>query len=465
MNCQGCTAVGAKANWLTGRFAFRRFLSLCGWLICLTLLLRAFFLDVFHVPTGSMAPALVGNHRACECPRCGHEVLVGLHERDAGAAEVKESWYSKAWCTNCGFGRLPLQNAPFIPGPRFLVNKTAFTVRAPQRWEVVIMQLFGLNFIKRILGLPGESVEIRDGDLYVDGSLCRKSLAEFKKMRIPVFDINFQPRPMTWAARWECAPYKPDAPTLVGSALFLGDRETPDGWHLAAYRHFCLDTQKFLPIVDEYAYNGAQPARTVPVHDLMLECDIEIQQGQGEFALGITDGKDYALAKAPITNSATSGGPLGSSIHLVRAFSLPALQDPGPPIAEASGVSLQSGKRYHVEWAFVDRRLTLAIDGREVLGTIDLPPCFERGEVVRPVMLAVRGAKAKVTNLRLWRDVHYTQDGQHGVAGAVVHLGADQYFVLGDNSPRSEDSRFWPHDGAVPASALIGSPLFLPKPH
>ena len=82
-----------------------------------------------------------------------------------------------------------------------LVNKTAFAMRQPRRWEIVVFQLFGLDFIKRLLGLPGETVEIRDGDLYIDGRLCRKTLDEFKTMRIPVFDNNHQPEPMTWAAR------------------------------------------------------------------------------------------------------------------------------------------------------------------------------------------------------------------------------------------------------------------------
>jgi signal peptidase I len=79
---------------------------------------------------------------------------------------------------------------------------------------------------------------------------------------------------------------------------------------------------------------------------------------------------------------------------------------------------------------------------------------------VRPVIMAAKGVKANLTNIRLWRDVHYTQDGKQGVGGAVVRLGPDQYFVLGDNSPRSEDSRFWPDGGKVPVSALLGAPLF-----
>ena len=42
----------------------------------------------------------------------------------------------------------------------------------PQRFDVVICRYPGrgdTNFVKRVVGLPGETVEIRDGYLYIDG--------------------------------------------------------------------------------------------------------------------------------------------------------------------------------------------------------------------------------------------------------------------------------------------------------
>ncbi len=48
-----------------------------------------------------------------------------------------------------------------------------FTVGGnPQRFDVVICRYPGrgdTNFVKRVVGLPGETVEIRDGYLYIDG--------------------------------------------------------------------------------------------------------------------------------------------------------------------------------------------------------------------------------------------------------------------------------------------------------
>jgi signal peptidase I len=425
-------------------------------LICFALIVRTFFVDSYVIPTGSMAPKFVGIHRTCICPRCGSPVQIGLHPRDASDAPHD---YSRAWCANCGVSNLPLLDASIIPGQRLLVNKAAFVARSPRRWEVIVFHLFGLDFIKRLLGLPGETVEICDGDLFVDGALCRKTLDQFKAMRILAFDNNYQPQPMTWAARWESAPYRQESP-LDGTQLRLD--AGPDAWHLIAYRHFDLDTRKFLPIMDEYGYNSADPRRLVPVHDVMLECDLEFQASGGSFALGITDGHDHVIAELPLVDRSPEQ-PSGT-LRAVPAFSLPALQERTNPPLAVSGVSLAAGKRYHVEWALVDRRLTLRIDGVDAFVPVDLPACGERAALVRPVMLAIHGGTALASNVRLWRDVHYTQAGTNGVKGAVVRLGPDQYFVLGDNSPASEDSRFWPDGGAVPGSSLIGTPLLVFRP-
>jgi len=57
-------------------------------------------------------------------------------------------------------------------GERILVNKFIYRVDEIERGDIVVFwypEDPELSFIKRIVGLPGENVELRDGDVFVDG--------------------------------------------------------------------------------------------------------------------------------------------------------------------------------------------------------------------------------------------------------------------------------------------------------
>ena len=112
-------------------------------------------------------------------------------------------------------------------------------------------------------------------------------------------------------------------------------------------------------------------------------------------------------------------------------------------LGTTSGVALVPGRTHLLEFAFVDRRVHFALDGKEVIPAADLEPAANRGEVRRPLQLGARGCRLVVRGLRLSRDIHYTQYGEHGTRHPAV-LGPREYYVLGDNSGNSQDSRKWP---------------------
>ena len=66
-----------------------------------------------------------------------------------------------------GFSMKPnLHDGQFI-----IVSKAAYWFASPQRGDIVVFQTGRLNhgIIHRIVGLPGELIELRNGDLYVNG--------------------------------------------------------------------------------------------------------------------------------------------------------------------------------------------------------------------------------------------------------------------------------------------------------
>lgn len=393
------------------------------------LVVRAAFVEPYGVPTGSMAPTLVGIHRSCICPQCGQRVAVG-------GGDLRH--FASARCPNCDTS-LGLEEAPDAPGDRLLVDRQAYEWRAPRRWEPVVFRASGGDrpFVKRVVGMPGERVRISDGDVLVNGEPARKSLKLCRTLQIPVFDATHV-RPGCWPARWQADPadVASRTPWLDGGDLVF-PAEAAKSFRWLVY-------SAGVPLRDGWTYNAATAEEGNPVHDFIVTCEIAVQRGTGEVAVSLSDGADEVVAILPV-------GDIGNVRLTVGGAS-----------RAARGVRLKPGKRARVEMAFVDRRASLAVDGDEVLPPIDLPAVPERPAVMRPLKVGAWGVAATVTRLRLGRDVHYVAAGTNGVVNECT-LAANEYYVLGDNSAHSEDSRYWPAPG-VPVAALVGKPLFLHHP-
>ena len=67
----------------------------------------------------------------------------------------------------------PSMENTIMTGDRIFGNRLAYVLGDPQRFDIVIFRYpddESQLFIKRIIGLPGETVEIIDGKVYIDGS-------------------------------------------------------------------------------------------------------------------------------------------------------------------------------------------------------------------------------------------------------------------------------------------------------
>jgi len=155
------------------------------------------------------------------------------------------------------------------------------------------------------------------------------------------------------------------------------------------------------------------------------------------------------------------------------------------------------GRGVEVSFEVVDYRPALHVDGREVLATT--PDLFapdlgalRRGDVECVAAwprVEAEDARLNLLHLVVERDVYYLDRGRGalsslsgwlddrsgwGTENNPIVLREGEYFMLGDNSPQSQDSRFWskigPHLrdrgssfqlGTVPEDQLIGRAFFV----
>jgi signal peptidase I len=60
------------------------------------------------------------------------------------------------------------------PGDRVLVNRVAYHLREPERGDIIVFRYPldpGTVYIKRVVGLPGDTLELRDGRVVVNGNV------------------------------------------------------------------------------------------------------------------------------------------------------------------------------------------------------------------------------------------------------------------------------------------------------
>lgn len=417
---------------------------------------RTFAAEAYIVPTGSMAPTLLGMHRDIACRNCGLTFALGTDE---------EGRSGRPACPNCGHAGEGLEGVD-ATGDRLLVQKFLFDLRSPRRWEAAVFQNPNEPeeaYVKRVVGLPGESVLIRGGDVYVDGTIARKTLSEQRAVRIPVYDHDFVPADADRYPRWVFrhgggrlrfpSGWKPDGRRFVRD-------ETTSGADLIdwlEYRHWEPDRGTYGPIRDFLPYNGVDLPGRHRVHDLMVEARVGVGPGVRAVVVRVGGGtSDVFLISIPVDGS----GP----VEVRRNGQFVPLEGAGPGLSSSSGSA-------RVEASVMDHRLTVAVDGAPLFAPLDYDDPRDGPESpVSPVGVGVLGpGRAEVAGLKVWRDVYYTD----ALAGAPRRpfgvdepyaLGPGEFFVLGDNSPVSNDSRFWPESPVVRREAFLGRPFLVHLP-
>ena len=351
----------------------------------LAMVIRHYVLEVFKIPTKSMEPTLLG-----------------------------DPW----------------------TGDKILVNKFAYDFRDPARWEVAVFKYpvdTSKNYIKRVVGLPGEAVRVRDGDVYINGEIARKPWPVQRAL---------------WRRRMHCGEAR----------SWLPDDES--AWDLVDGRFVLIRENKVAPEylnydreIQAYEQQGSgrsfHPVPAMPTSDIMVEfrlIPLELA-GSAHVVLEVrTAGYRHQLVDQ--WNVAI---PLGKGPSRPQVFRSGKLVETGGPC------TLRRARPTLVQVCNVDRALIVRVDGRQVACHVYEP---SRGVYEwagfgsqAQVRLGCKAGRVAFRDPGIYVDVHYTDSPDRYGVRVPYQLGPGEYFVLGDNSANSNDSRFWEK---VPRSYMVG---------
>ncbi len=439
-----------RAKAPTFRTRVRSFVELAVVLLAAVAVLRTWFFDGFplgcQVSGGSMADTLLGPHRDVVCADCGHRFPC-----DAEGPQPLR----RVVCPNCGYAGCRIDPSGVAAGDRVLVDRSTFLLRGPRRWEVVAFRrpgdAHGL-YVKRVVGLPNESITIRHGHVVADGKIQCKTLAQQRAMAILVYDADQRPMleptpPPRWQAEGAHSAWDTAASRFLHTATPAAG---PVDWLVYHHAQRMPDRPAEVtpaPVTDFCGYDQGRPRREEDVHavaDLMLSLRVAKASGPGSLVLWASDGeKKFRVEINPED----------------RRWRV--LED-GRPMAGAAGKLPNMAEGWQIELSLFDQQFLLALGGETVVARPYGRPDREPAPPAQPLAIGADRLAVTLEEVRVYRDVYYTEPiwARQGAGGnAAARLGPEEYFVLGDNSPISEDSRTWPPPAAVSAKWLIGKPL------
>ena len=430
-------------------------------------ILHTWFVEGFpvacQVDGASMAPALLGRHVDLTCPRCGFAFACDADER-----HDPHYWSEGATvaCPNCAawfeLGRPQLM----LPGDRVLIDRTAFQFRRPRRWEVVALdrseEAEGIA-VKRVVGLPRERVRLAGGRVYINDALVRRDLRQQRAMRILVHDDAWSGQ----TPRWRPEDFGSNWTRHDGRPVHTENPSDEIGWLVYNHADAAVGGTGEPGFVSDYGYynRGRMQSRHESIHytpDVAMSFRLQDVHGRGVVWLRATDGRDvfvveiepaemkYKVLKDPQAKQGVP--PLGFG------------ELPGPLRGETLEVSLID--RQFLLAAGSKMLFTAAIDtGRAPLGTRSRLAGGEPPLSAQPLAIGVQGLGVTLDRLRVYRTIYYGGPAGSGESPApTCRVGPDEYFVLGDNNPISEDSRTWSEQRLPSHKSLAGKPFVVIYP-
>lgn len=459
----------------------------------LAFLFRTFEAEAFVIPTGSMAPTLMGRHKDVSCEKCGFPYQVsassevdprtGRRPIDPVTGKEIRIDVVAGTCPVCrhrmylGSDNPEGNKHPSFTGDRILVAKFPYQFGDPQRWDVAVFRFPGgatTNYIKRIVGLPRETVRIRHGNLWVkrDGesafTIARKPPYKVRAMLQPVYDndcVSAKVIQQGWPARWAA-----QGPSGASGAWtsndyrsFHSDGSSP-GEVWLRYSHYVassLDSQQLeagpVPpasslrpqLVTDFAAYNTEYTKRFPNGDAPaepFEYPYESARGFGESlpvkteSLGLHWVGDLAI-EMEMEVLGQTGEAVMELVKAGRLFRCTFNLADGKATLSISDRSdfhptavtpVRGPGKYHIVLTNVDNQLLLWVNGnwpRSGLVAFDVPTTYDSADDDRPdsdcpqqadlspVGVASRGAALRVNHLKIFRDLYYiAEDGSNGMS-------------------------------------------------
>jgi signal peptidase I len=141
-----------------------------GGVVLVMVVIRPFFFEAFKVSTNAMAPTLLGMHYRTTCLLCGQVGFVSTGEHPRASSDEEELGI----CGGClQASEMRLVNHDVHQGDRIVVAKFL----TPLRWDLIAFRFPeepSVVYVKRLVGLPGEEVTIKDGGVWIDRKPIQK---------------------------------------------------------------------------------------------------------------------------------------------------------------------------------------------------------------------------------------------------------------------------------------------------